>query len=948
VAATRLTVANRNSSQARNVLGQAPPLVGREREQVFLREVLAAALSGHGRLVLLGGEAGIGKTTLAKDFVEEAAARGAAVAVSRCYEAGGVPAFGPWRELLADLPRPVIEDPLPPPFGSGPPAQSAYQLMQAVATHLRAIAAGRPLVLLLDDLHWADRDTLDLLDEVSKSLARTSILLLATYRPEALDRTRGLFDILPRLHRDRPVAMLRLDNLSVADAARLVELSYGACSPDLAAYLHARSDGHPLFLVELLRDLIERGLLPRDADDRLLPPAHEVQAPELLQHLISHRIARLGVKEETLLSVASVVGEEWDLSIVEVILDWDEEPLLRALEGALRADVIVPIEGERYRFRHGMIREVLYSEQLARRRKRLHARVAVAVEQAAPTMYHDRATALAFHFAAAEEWEKAVRYGIAAGDAARERFAGHGALLAYEQALAALDHASPQTGRELQAALLERLGQAQLIVGQPEAADTTFERMLEVAQASGDRAGEGRALVWISYVRRRQYQPAGSETAGETGLRVAEELGEPRLLALAHWNLGHLYEIEGHLDESAHHALEAERIARLTAEPDILSRSLQVQSVLAVWRGNYPEGERLASEALALAREGHDGLALAAAHWRLGLALGERGHYAPARQVFLTGVAHAESLGERYYLSKLLNSVGWLYNELGDPDTAREWNLRALESVRGSHGERATEAERYALLNLATDELTAGNIGAAADHLRAFEPLLEQHEYGLIRYLNRYQLVRGELALAQGDPVSALSAANEASLLATGKGMRKNLAKSRLLTGRAHVIQGRPGKAIDALAEGVALADEIAHGSLRWQGRLWLGHALRALRRDAADIYREAIEHVASLARALDDDELRAKFLSSERVSELRDSLAAATAERPAERPAGLTAREVDVLRLLAQHQTDKEIAAALFLSPRTVSTHVANIFNKLGVANRREAAAAAVGLGLD
>jgi DNA-binding CsgD family transcriptional regulator len=339
---------------------------------------------------------------------------------------------------------------------------------------------------------------------------------------------------------------------------------------------------------------------------------------------------------------------------------------------------------------------------------------------------------------------------------------------------------------------------------------------------------------------------------------------------------------------------------------------------------------------------------LAAAHWRLGLALGERGHYAPARQVFLTGVAHAESLGERYYLSKLLNSVGWLYNELGDPDTAREWNLRALESVRGSHGERATEAERYALLNLATDELTAGNIGAAADHLRAFEPLLEQHEYGLIRYLNRYQLVRGELALAQGDPVSALSAANEASLLATGKGMRKNLAKSRLLTGRAHVIQGRPGKAIDALAEGVALADEIAHGSLRWQGRLWLGHALRALRRDAADIYREAIEHVASLARALDDDELRAKFLSSERVSELRDSLAAATAERPAERPAGLTAREVDVLRLLAQHQTDKEIAAALFLSPRTVSTHVANIFNKLGVANRREAAAAAVGLGLD
>jgi DNA-binding CsgD family transcriptional regulator len=944
-------VTDRDLRQPSNALRHASPvLVGREGEQVFLREELAATLSGHGRLVLLGGEAGIGKTTLAKDLAEEAAVRGAAVAISRCYEVGGVPAFGPWRELLADLPSPVADDdPLPPPFGSGPPAQSAYQLMQAVAAHLQAIAAGRPLVLLLDDLHWADRDTLELLDEVSKSLARTPILLLATYRPEALDRAHALFDVLPRLHRDRPVTMLRLDNLSVADVAHLVELSHGAASPDLAAYLHARSDGHPLFLVELLRDLIERGLLPRDAEDRLLPPTHEVQAPELLQHLVGHRIARLGVEAETLLSVASVVGEEWDLSIVEVVLDWDEEPLLRALEGALRADVIVPIgEGERYRFRHGMIREVLYGEQLARRRKRLHGRVAAALEPVAPTMYHDRAAALAFHFAAAEEWEKAVRYGIAAGDGARERFAGHRALLAYQQALAALDHASPPTVRELQTGLLERLGQAHLIVGQPEAADTTFERMLEVAQASGDRAGEGRALVWISYVRRRLYQPAGSETAGETGLRVAEELGEPRLLALAHWNLGHLYEIEGNLDESAHHALEAERMARLAAEPDILSRSLQVQSVLAVWRGQYHDGERLASEGLALAREGHDGLAVAAAHWRLGLALGERGQYAAARRALLNGVTHAETLGERYYLSKLLNSVGWLYSELGDPDTAREWDLRAFESVRGSHGKRVTEAERYALLNLATDELTAGNIDAAAEHLRAFEPLLEQHEYGLIRYLNRYQLVRGELALAQGDPVSTLGAANEATLLATEKGMRKNLAKGRLLAGRAHLMQGRPREAIEALAEGVVLADEIAHGSLRWQGRLWLGHALRAMRRDAADIYREAMEHVASLARGLDDDQLRVIFLSSERVSELRDSLAAAEEERPVERPAGLTAREVDVLRLLTRHQTDKEIAEALFLSPRTVSTHVANILIKLNVANRREAATAAAGLGLD
>jgi DNA-binding CsgD family transcriptional regulator len=316
--------------------------------------------------------------------------------------------------------------------------------------------------------------------------------------------------------------------------------------------------------------------------------------------------------------------------------------------------------------------------------------------------------------------------------------------------------------------------------------------------------------------------------------------------------------------------------------------------------------------------------------------------------VLLSGVAHAEALGEHYYLSKLLNNVGWLYHELGDPDTARKWHARALEGVRGSHGERVTEAERYTLLDLATDELTAGNLNAAAAHLREFEPLLAQHEYGLIRYLNRYQLVRGELALAQADPHAALAAAGEALRLATEKGMRKNIAKSRLLTGRALLLQGKPREAEAALAEGVAMTDEIAHGSLRWQGRLWLGHALRARNRDAAIPYREAMDHVAVLARGLDDDQMRAMFLASSHVNELREALATAEEALPAERPAGLTARELDVLRLLARHQTDKEIAETLFLSPRTVSTHVANIFIKLNVSNRREAAATAAALGLD
>src|SRR5215213_7095506 len=358
-------------------------LVGRAREQDLLREELSAALHGRGALVLLTGEAGIGKTALANHLVDEAEAQGAAVAVGRCYEAGALPAFAPWRELFANLPdHAAAGQRLPPPFGTGSTSQTPYQLMAAITNILHGLANAQPLVLLLEDVHWADRDTLELLEIATRSLARVPMLVVATYRPDAAQRSQPLFDVLPLLTRDRPVKNLAVSSLGVGDAAQLIAASHGPCSPVLAEYLHARSDGHPLFLVELARDLMERRLLPTDEEGWLQPPTHPVEVPSLLHHLIAHRIARLGAEEETLLAVAAVAGEEWDLSVVEAVLGWEEEALLRALEGALRADVIATAgTGERYRFRHGLIREVLYGEQLARRRKHLHQRIGAVLEE---------------------------------------------------------------------------------------------------------------------------------------------------------------------------------------------------------------------------------------------------------------------------------------------------------------------------------------------------------------------------------------------------------------------------------------------------------------------------------------------------------------------------------------------------------------------------------------
>jgi predicted ATPase len=188
------------------------------------------------------------------------------------------------------------------------------------------------------------------------------LAVIGTYRAEEIHPGHPLYEILPHLQRDRSIEHLRLAELTLDATAQLVEAGYGPCSPELAAYLHARSDGNPFFLIELLRDLAERRMLGRDGTGRLAPPAAAVDVPDLLQHVITQRVTRLGAEVEALLDVAAVMGNEWHLAVVEAALGWPEESLLHALEAALDGKVIVPMAGrtEDYRFAHALIGEVLY------------------------------------------------------------------------------------------------------------------------------------------------------------------------------------------------------------------------------------------------------------------------------------------------------------------------------------------------------------------------------------------------------------------------------------------------------------------------------------------------------------------------------------------------------------------------------------------------------------
>ncbi len=939
-------------------MADAPPgaagLVGREAELQRAERLIDAAMGGHGALLLIRGEAGIGKSALTTELGRRAQGRGAAFAVGRCYEGGSTPAFEPWQDLFEELSNVGLRiGGLPPPFGDGAGARTAYELMQSVVRALIAASREQPLILCLEDLHWADRDTLELMWFLSRHLRSAAILVLATFRDEDVQRDHPLAAMLPRLQHDAPTESLRIAELTVGETAQLIESMFGPAVPDLAAYIHFRADGNPFYVTEILRHLQEQHFIERDATGRWTAPPRDVGVPSILEHIVMQRVARRGADAEVLLTVASVVGVEWDLAVVESVLSWDESRLLTVLQSALVSNMVVPSSNaaETYRFSHSLWREVLYGQLVMRRRKQLHQEVVRALEQQfARSRDEARYAALASHSAAAEDWSRTAEYALAAGDSSRTRNATHTALHFYELGRGAVGHVESGATEAPERALWlsERIAKLHMVLNRLEDAEREFSRVIELARKGGKRVDEAEALAWQSIIRARMNRMAEATATANTALTIAGETQDSRVRALAERSRAHLFVVCGDLIPAGKHAERGAQLARAGSNYDVLGACLYDMALLAIFRGEYQQAEELASEALDLAASNHDVPMYTSACFALGLVRGEHGSYQAARDVLQLGLNAATEAGERRNVAKLMNTLGALYEELGDFEQSRQWNQRALDATRAGHDASIMEAERYTLLNLASTELRAGDVAAAEGYLGELEPLLELTQYSRFRYLNRYQLLRAEVSVVNGDGELGRRWAAEARALAEAKRIPKNVAKSLVLAARASLIDERADAAVGELERAVAIADSVHHAALGWQSRYWLGQAVQ-LRRSAQalELYASALTLIGTIASGLSDIHLRDCFLGSPLVLAVRTARDSAASLAKPVHPAGLSDREMDVLRLVASGTTNARIAEVLVISPRTVAVHVTSILTKTGCANRAAAVAFALRNGI-
>lgn len=502
---------------------------GRERE---LREALAVldeALGGAGRLLLVSGEPGIGKSRMADELAAYARERGVLVAWGSCWEAGGAPAYWPWVQSLRSMIHHLDAGDLKAQMGSGAvhvaqllpevhgtlgdlpaptelePDAARFRLFDSATTFLKNAAGVRPLMLVLDDLQVADTPSLLLLRFVAGALGDDRILIVGTYRDTDLRPDHPLAAALTELTREHAVRRLALHGLAHTDVARMIAVTAGVAPQDsLVRAVHDETDGNPLFLGEVVRLLIEEGRLTASGSDA----GPRVGMPRSVREVIGQRLKHLPPDCLDILRMASVLGREFSLDALSRLADLPFDEVLAALDEPLAARVISDVPGtrSRLRFSHAVIRECLYDDIGRARRAQLHRRAAQVLE----AVYGEDAEAhlaeLAHHFfegAPGGDPAKAIRYARAAGAKAAS-------LLGYEEAVRLLDMAlqalelSDEPDPTEECEVLLALGDARARAGDEAGSKHVLFRAADLARALGLREhlaraalGYGGRFIWL-------------------------------------------------------------------------------------------------------------------------------------------------------------------------------------------------------------------------------------------------------------------------------------------------------------------------------------------------------------------------------------------------------------------------------------------------------------------
>ncbi|MFP5317026.1 MAG: BTAD domain-containing putative transcriptional regulator [Acidimicrobiia bacterium] len=609
----------------------APPdslFVGRREPLARLERAWEEACGGRARVVVVRGEAGIGKTSVARAIAAHAQGSGGLVLHGRCDEEEGIP-YQPFAEALrwhashcppdwiethmgalgADLVRLVPELAARGVAAPAPadPAVERYRLFEAVVELLGVMSEPTPLLFVLDDLHWAARSTLLLLRHIVRSGRLGRVLVVVTCRDAGPEVPAQITSLLAELHREPGVEILNLGGLEEAESVELVQARAGedldAGALAFVRTLHTETGGNPFFLGEMLRHLVESGTVYREPGGRWRSHyrLEELELPDGVRGVVNERLGRLSPDANRTLAVGAVAGATFSLDLLERIPEATAGgDLLDALDEAVAAQVLVevPGPGRRYTFLHALLRQVLRQGLTAGRRARLHQRIGEAYEALGTTDTH--LVALAHHFTEAGDVERATRYSLAAGLQAMGTLAFEVAVSILERGVACIDGAlDPDRARR--ADLLLALADARRLVGDVDGARKAASRAADDARAIDSPTHlAGAAMLQTGLGMAGRSEPAVRALCEEALAALGPAASGLRVQVLARLALQlALWEGEGPAGSAL--AEEALRLARTLGEPGALHTALFARAVALMGSHHVDERRRLGEELMAMA-----------------------------------------------------------------------------------------------------------------------------------------------------------------------------------------------------------------------------------------------------------------------------------------------------------------------------------------------------------
>lgn len=660
----------------------SPEMVGRVVELDELRSALDLASVGQPVTVLLAGEAGVGKTRLVDEFAAEAADHGARVVIGQCVELGGdglpyAPVAGALRELVAELGAEQLLDlagpgreelmRLLPELGPslGDATDGRGRLFEVVTVLFERVSAERPLLLIIEDLHWADGSTRDLLRFVVRALGMARVAIVGTFRSDEIHRTHPLRPFLAELDRVRTVRRIDMPRLSAGEVGeQLAGILGRAPDPVAAARVFRRSEGIPFFVEELARA----------GSDAPCP-----SLPDTLRDVLLVRVEQLSDPAQAVLRLLAVGGNRVDDAVLAAVSDMEADALDRALREAVSANV-VRVDGEGYAFRHALLREVLHDDLLPGARARHHTRYAEVLEEHPELVSAGSACAeIAHHWYAAHELERAFRASLRAADVATRAFAHGEALQMLERALE-LWHRMPDPVGEAGGDRADLLARAALVAydaAEPERALALVEEALaevdielEPVRSAGFLELQGKLLSELgrpeaSAVARRALDLLPADSPSAARARLLQILAA-RLM------------MEAQFEEAAQVAVDAAAVASAAGAPEPEFRAHNIRGPSLVHLGRVDEG----LEAFATARRLAGGVPrlLVAYHINASDSLNLLGRYADAVRVAREGIDRAREIGLARSLGAMLaGNAAEPLAALGEWAQADRLVTRALE-----------------------------------------------------------------------------------------------------------------------------------------------------------------------------------------------------------------------------------------------------------------------------